>query len=141
MDDSFHICFVERAMDIVGSSIALVLLSPLFILISLAIKLDSQGPVLFKQERVGQCGRRFTFLKFRSMHLNSDPQIHQGRVTRVGHTLRKSSLDVLPQFLTVLKGEMSLVGPRPLTPYELESYDEEHRRRLLEVKPGITGLW
>jgi lipopolysaccharide/colanic/teichoic acid biosynthesis glycosyltransferase len=132
---------LKRAMDIVGSAIALLLLAPLFAVISVGIKLNSQGPVLSKQERIGQYGRRFTFLKFRSMRLNSDPKIHQGRVTHVGEVLRKTSLDGLPQFLNVLKGQMSLIGPRPLTPYELESYDEWHGRRLLEAKPGITGLW
>jgi len=162
--------FVKRSMDIVGSLAALILCCPLLALISLAIKLTSKGPILFKQERVGQYGSRFTFLKFRSMKCDNDARIHreyvrrfiageadparasraqnavykiQGdpRVTRVGKFLRKSSLDELPQFINVLKGDMSLVGPRPPIPYELEGYQVWHRRRILESKPGITGLW
>jgi len=161
---------VKRAMDIVGSIIALILFSPLFVVIALAIKLTSKGRILFKQERVGQCGLRFTFLKFRSMECVNDPGIHQKyvkrfiagevdlaqsgpgqnvvykiqqdpRVTRVGKFLRKTSLDELPQLINVLKGEMSLVGPRPPIPYESEAYEVWHRRRVLEAKPGITGLW
>ena len=161
---------IKRTMDIVGSTMALILLSPLFILISALIKLSSKGPILFKQKRVGQYGRRFTFLKFRSMHFMSDSRIHEDyikgfiagsggqpesdkslsalyklrddpRVTSVGKVLRKTSLDELPQFINVLKGHMSLVGPRPPIPYEFEAYDRWHTSRLLEAKPGITGLW
>jgi exopolysaccharide biosynthesis polyprenyl glycosylphosphotransferase len=162
--------FLKRVMDIVGSIAALILFSPLFVVISLAIKLTSKGPILFKQERVGQCGLRFTFLKFRSMEYVNNPGIHREyvkrfiagevdsaqsnhrqnvvykiqqdpRVTRVGKLLRKTSLDELPQFINVLRGEMSLVGPRPPIPYEFEAYQVWHRRRVLEAKPGITGLW
>jgi lipopolysaccharide/colanic/teichoic acid biosynthesis glycosyltransferase len=161
---------VKRAVDIVGSVLALVILSPLLLLIAAAIKLTSKGPILFRQERVGWHGARFVFLKFRSMKCESDPSIHREyvkrfiaegahseqspgdgkpvykikndpRVTRLGRFLRKTSLDELPQFINVLKGEMSLVGPRPPIPYELEAYRVWHRRRVLEVKPGITGLW
>ena len=161
---------VKRLMDIAGSFVALILCCPLFVLISLAIKLTSKGPILFKQERVGRYGSRFTFLKFRSMECDNDARIHREyvkrfiageadpsrvsqtqnavykiqsdpRVTRAGKFLRKSSLDELPQFINVLKGDMSLVGPRPPIPYELEGYQIWHRRRLLESKPGITGLW
>ena len=161
---------IKRAMDIVGSAIALILLSPLFILISIAIKLTSKGPILFKQERLGQYGRRFTFLKFRSMHFKNNSKIHENyvkefiagsagpqepvrsqkilyklqddpRVTRLGRLLRKTSLDELPQFINVLTGDMSLVGPRPPVAYEFEAYHRWHRSRLLEAKPGITGLW
>lgn len=159
---------VKRAIDVGGSLLALMLLSPIFVLIALAIKLTSKGPILFKQDRVGQYGVRFSFLKFRSMCFNNDTKIHQEyvrrlisgkhagrgndpgavykikddpRVTPVGRFLRKTSLDELPQFINVLKGEMSLVGPRPPIPYEVEVYDVWHRRRFLEVKPGITGLW
>jgi exopolysaccharide biosynthesis polyprenyl glycosylphosphotransferase len=160
---------IKRATDILGSAIALVVFSPILLVAALAIKLASPGPVLFKQKRIGQYGVPFTCLKFRSMHTDNDPRIHvdyvkrfiagqagngtpQGgphvykltndpRLTRVGRFLRKSSLDELPQLLNVLRGEMSLVGPRPPVPYELEVYDIWHRRRLLEVKPGITGLW
>jgi len=162
----------KRAMDILGSLAALTLLSPVFLIIGLAVKLTSRGPILFRQRRIGQHGRSFTFLKFRSMYVGNDASIHreyvkqliagkaekqssQGngngdgvykltkdpRITRVGAFLRKTSLDEIPQFLNVLRGEMSLVGPRPPVPYEVESYDFWHRRRVLEAKPGITGLW
>ena len=160
---------IKRSIDILGSISALVLLSPFLIVIAVAIKLTSKGPILFKQERLGQYGIRFTFLKFRSMYFQSHSKIHQEyvrqfisgkqhaaqpasasgiykikddpRVTPVGRLLRKTSLDELPQFFNVLKGEMALVGPRPPIPYEVERYDIWHRRRFLEVKPGITGLW
>jgi exopolysaccharide biosynthesis polyprenyl glycosylphosphotransferase len=155
----------KRALDVVVSLIAIILFSPLFILISVAIKLTSKGPILFRQERVGQYGRRFSFLKFRSMKCGSNSHIHQEyvkqfisgtiakeqgvtykitkdpRLTRIGGFLRKSSLDELPQLINVLKGEMSLVGPRPAIPYEIDFYQMWHRTRFLEVKPGITGLW
>jgi lipopolysaccharide/colanic/teichoic acid biosynthesis glycosyltransferase len=162
--------FVKRSMDIAGSLAALILCCPLFVLISLAIKLTSKGPILFKQERVGRYGSRFMFLKFRSMECGSDARIHREyvkqyiageadagrasdtqnavykiqsdpRITRVGKFLRRSSMDELPQFINVLRGDMSLVGPRPPIPYELEGYQIWHRRRLHESKPGITGLW
>lgn len=161
---------VKRAMDIVGSTVALIVLSPLFVIAGLAIKLTSKGPIFFKQERVGQFGRRFTFLKFRSMKSVNDPAIHREyvrrfiagktetaptgsgqsatykiqddpRVTRIGKFLRRTSLDELPQLINVLKGEMSLVGPRPPIPYELDAYQAWHFRRVIEAKPGITGLW
>jgi aspartate kinase len=152
---------VKRGIDVVGSAAAIVLFAPLFTLIALLVKLGSKGPVLFRQERVGQFGRPFTFLKFRSMYANNDPKIHQDfmkrvisgdvkkgskmendpRITKIGRFLRKSSLDELPQFFSVLKGDMSLVGPRPPIAYECQEYDIWHRRRVLEVKPGITGLW
>jgi lipopolysaccharide/colanic/teichoic acid biosynthesis glycosyltransferase len=161
---------IKRGMDIAGSSMALTILSPILLAIAVAIKLSSPGPILFRQKRVGQYGVPFTFLKFRSMYFVNDSQIHQEyvkrfingnvtpgapeanggvvykltndpRVTRVGRFLRKTSLDELPQLLNALNGEMSLVGPRPPIPYELEAYDIWHRRRLQEVKPGITGLW
>jgi len=161
---------IKRAMDIVSSVLALTIFSPLFGVISIAIKLTSKGPILFRQERVGQHGITFTCLKFRSMEFVNDTTIHKEyvkrfisgkgegeqagqnqhavykiaedpRVTRVGKFLRKTSLDELPQFVNVLRGEMSLVGPRPPIPYELANYDIWHRRRVLEAKPGITGLW
>jgi len=162
--------FVKRSVDILGSAMALILCFPLFIIISLAINLNSKGPILFQQERVGRFGRRFNLLKFRSMERMNDPRIHReyvrrfiagkgdsaradqnqkavykiqddARVTRVGKILRKTSLDELPQLINVLKGEMSLVGPRPPIPYEVEAYQIWHRRRVLEAKPGMTGLW
>jgi exopolysaccharide biosynthesis polyprenyl glycosylphosphotransferase len=161
---------LKRVLDFVGSLAILLVASPLLFLIALAIKLTSKGPVVFRQERLGQFGSRFKCLKFRTMYVNNNPKIHQEyvqqfiagqvgngakqsgkpivykitndpRVTPVGRLLRKTSLDELPQFLNVLRGEMSLVGPRPPVPYEFEIYDIWHRRRVLEVKPGITGLW
>jgi exopolysaccharide biosynthesis polyprenyl glycosylphosphotransferase len=160
---------IKRTIDIIGSAFALFVLSPLLIVIAAAIKLTSKGPILFTQQRLGQYGARFTFLKFRSMYFKSDAKIHRDyvrklisakedhqqpdgdkgvykikndpRVTPVGGFLRKTSLDELPQFINVLMGEMSLVGPRPPIPYEVEAYDLWHRRRFLEAKPGITGLW
>ena len=147
----------KRASDIVLSLAALILLSPLLLLISAAIKLDSSGPILFKQVRVGKGGRRFVFHKFRSMRQGAEEERrqladldevmgatfkirHDPRCTRVGRFLRRTSLDELPQFYNVLRGEMSLVGPRPAIPSEVEQYQEWHRRRL-EIPPGITGLW
>ena len=161
---------VKRSMDIVGSAAALVLLSPIFGAVALAIKMSSKGPVLFKQERLGQYGKKFTVLKFRSMYTDCDATIHEEyvsqfiagrvdgaassngekpvfkiredpRVTTVGKFLRKTSLDEFPQFWNVLLGNMSLVGPRPPVPYEYKAYELWHRRRVLEIKPGITGLW
>jgi lipopolysaccharide/colanic/teichoic acid biosynthesis glycosyltransferase len=161
---------VKRAIDVAGSLALLIGLAPLLALIAAAIKLDSSGPVLFRQERLGEYGVPFTFLKFRSMAFQADSRIHEEyvkkfisgeadqhpatdgrtrvykltrdpRITRVGRFLRKTSLDELPQFFNVLKGDMSLVGPRPPLRYEFTSYDFWHRRRLLEAKPGITGLW
>jgi lipopolysaccharide/colanic/teichoic acid biosynthesis glycosyltransferase len=161
--------FIKRAMDIVGSLIALVLFSPILIGAALAVKFSSRGPVLYLQQRVGLRGRTFTFIKFRSMKTDNDPAIHRAyveqfinngkagdggngkktlykipndpRVTEVGHFLRRTSLDEFPQFYNVLKGEMSLVGPRPPIPYEVNRYDAWHKRRYLSVKPGLTGLW
>lgn len=161
---------VKRGIDLFGSATALLILSPCFLAIAAAIRLTSPGPIFFRQQRLGRYGVPFTFLKFRSMHAASDPQCHREfvkryiegsvnssgtgsnghlpykitddpRVTRIGRFLRRTSLDELPQFLNVLRGEMSLVGPRPPIPYEIEAYDIWHRRRLMEVKPGITGLW
>ena len=160
----------KRSLDIIGSILALILLSPAMIAIALAIKLTSRGPILFRQTRLGQYSRSFTFLKFRSMHDDCDANIHEQyisklirggqdthhstengnavfkitndpRVTRVGRFLRKTSLDELPQLINVLRGEMSLVGPRPPLVYEVKQYTSWHRRRLMEAKPGITGLW
>jgi exopolysaccharide biosynthesis polyprenyl glycosylphosphotransferase len=147
----------KRASDIVLSLAVLIFLSPLLLLISVAIKLDSPGPALFKQVRVGKGGRRFICYKFRSMRQGAEeerPQLadldevvgpifkirHDPRCTRVGRFLRRTSLDELPQLYNVLRGEMSLVGPRPPIPLEVEQYQEWHRKRL-EVSPGMTGLW
>jgi lipopolysaccharide/colanic/teichoic acid biosynthesis glycosyltransferase len=163
----------KRIMDVLISSIALVLVAPLMLVVGLAIKLDSPGPVLFKQRRVKGLkpdGKPvlFTFYKFRSMANRADSSVHQKymsdfingngtlykdgngkavyklasdrRVTRIGRILRKTSLDELPQLINVIKGDMSMVGPRPAIPYEVEQYKEWHKRRLV-VTPGITGLW
>jgi exopolysaccharide biosynthesis polyprenyl glycosylphosphotransferase len=157
---------IKNLMDITGSLLALLFFSPILLIIAAAIKMTSEGPVFFKQERMGLNGETFTFLKFRSMYTNSDHNRHKDyikkfigegkdngntpgvyklsndpRITSIGNFLRKTSLDELPQFINVLKGEMSLVGPRPPIPYECELYDIWHRRRLFSVKPGITGLW
>jgi len=160
---------LKRSIDIAGSLFGLILFAPLLIATSIAVKLTSRGPVFFRQERVGQYGKRFSFLKFRSMYFANDHKIHQEyirhlisgtarpeaktseskvykltadpRVTPVGRLLRRTSVDELPQLLNVLKGDMSLVGPRPPIPYELGYYDIWHKHRLLPVKPGITGLW
>jgi lipopolysaccharide/colanic/teichoic acid biosynthesis glycosyltransferase len=158
----------KRAEDIIGSSLLILLFLPLFVTIALLIKLTSKGPVFFTQKRIGLQGRPFSFIKFRSMKVNNDPAIHMEyvkklisgnnaaagaqngavykikddpRVTRVGKFLRKTSLDELPQFFNVLLGHMSLVGPRPPIPYEIENYNIWHLRRVLEIKPGITGYW
>jgi len=161
---------LKRSIDLIGSALGLIFFSPLFVLIALAIKITSKGPILFKQQRVGQFGRQFTLFKFRSMQIDSDHNIHKEyvlkliadqaerqpggsggervykltndkRVTSLGKLLRRTSLDELPQIINVLIGDMSLVGPRPAIPYELSSYQTWHRRRILEAKPGITGLW
>jgi lipopolysaccharide/colanic/teichoic acid biosynthesis glycosyltransferase len=161
---------VKRGIDVLGSFLLLLILSPILAAIAIAIKLTSKGPVIFEQERLGQFGTKFKCLKFRTMYSNNDPKIHREyvqnfiagqtnladsngnepvvykltndpRVTLVGRFLRKTSLDEFPQFLNVLRGEMSLVGPRPPVPYEFEMYDYWHRRRVFELKPGVTGLW
>ena len=161
---------VKRAMDICGAAAALAVLSPAFLALAALVKLTSKGPVFFRQQRVGRYGLNFEFLKFRSMHVSTDAAIHKEyvrnfiagktatcsadgskktvykitndpRVTWIGKIMRRTSLDEVPQFWNVLRGEMSLVGPRPPIPYEIEAYDIWHRRRLLESRPGITGLW
>ena len=161
--------FLKRSSDILISLATIAIASPIWLLIAAAIKLDSKGPVFFKQERVGMDGRLFLCYKFRTMNSDADENLHREaylkniagaeeanagddvepvfgkvkndpRVTRVGSFLRRTSLDELPQFLNVLRGEMSVIGARPPIPYEVESYELWHRRRL-EMKPGITGLW
>ena len=161
---------VKRMMDILGSLVGLLISSPLMLVTAIAIKITSPGPIIFKQSRLGMKGVRFPFYKFRSMYWNVDDRIHREyvtnlikgelekinqrdeetplfkmksdpRVTRVGRIIRKTSIDELPQFFNVLKGEMSLVGPRPPLSYEVEKYEPWHLRRILDVKPGVTGLW
>jgi lipopolysaccharide/colanic/teichoic acid biosynthesis glycosyltransferase len=163
---------LKRMIDIFGSLGLLVLLAPVLVVVGVAIKLTSNGPILFKQTRIGQLGRPFTILKFRSMYVDADSKTHEqyvkdlivrgrdsdgeaealrqdglfklsrdSRITPLGHFIRKTSIDELPQLLNVLAGSMSLVGPRPHPPYEVECYDTWHVRRVLEARPGLTGLW
>ncbi len=148
---------IKRAIDIAGAVLGLVLAAPVMLLIALAVRISSRGPVMFAQERCGLGGRRFRFYKFRTMvadaehrraelvHLNEmrGPMFkisRDPRITRLGAVLRKSSLDELPQLWNVLRGEMSLVGPRPPIPEEVARYDA-HQFQRLAVIPGITGLW
>jgi len=138
--------WAKRIVDFVGAAALLVIGSPLFLLITLLIKVDSRGPALFRQERVGLNGRLFRMFKFRTMHQDapayaySPKQSDDLRITRLGRFLRRTSLDELPQLLNVLLGDMSLVGPRPEMPFIVETYTERHAQRL-QVIPGITGLW
>ena len=161
---------LKRAIDIIGALVALVLFSPVMLITAIAIALTSPGPVIFRQTRIGRKGMPFEFFKFRSMRNDADDSIHREyvqkliegnlqeinngsaekpfykmksdpRVTRVGKFIRRTHIDELPQLFNVLKGDMSLVGPRPGLPYEVEKYEYWHLRRVLEIKPGITCLW
>ena len=161
---------LKRALDIFGSITGILLFSPVMLVVAIAIKATSPGPVIYKQVRVGQGGAPFVFFKFRSMRANAAEDSHRNyvrslikgdssavnqgdaqkpfykmtgdsRITPVGRFIRKSSIDELPQFFNVLRGDMSLVGPRPPIPYEVQVYKAWHFRRILDVKPGITGLW
>jgi exopolysaccharide biosynthesis polyprenyl glycosylphosphotransferase len=155
---------IKRAMDVVGASIGLIVLAPLFAYIALRIRLDSDGPILFRQTRLGTDMKEFTTFKFRTMKVDTDQSVHQAyirqtmsskteangnglykldrseSVTKLGRRLRRTSLDELPQLINVLRGEMSLVGPRPCIPYEVENFEPHHLDRFL-VPQGITGLW
>jgi lipopolysaccharide/colanic/teichoic acid biosynthesis glycosyltransferase len=157
----------KRALDLSGSAALLLLLSPVIAAVAMLVKATSKGPVFFRQERIGRYGQPFRMLKFRTMYVNSDAAIHRQyvetfiqsgagaagdksqvykivndpRITRIGHFLRRSSLDEVPQFWNVLVGEMSLVGPRPPVLYEVSKYKSWHLRRVLDAKPGMTGLW
>jgi lipopolysaccharide/colanic/teichoic acid biosynthesis glycosyltransferase len=156
----------KRVLDVVLASVALVVLSPLLLLIAAAVRLSSPGPAIFRQERLGRGGRMFVLLKFRSMRAGVADVVHREyvtsllsdetpttggrrglfkleddpRVTRVGAVLRRTSLDELPQLINVVKGDMSLVGPRPVLAWEAELFDEAEKTRFL-VRPGVTGLW
>jgi exopolysaccharide biosynthesis polyprenyl glycosylphosphotransferase len=159
----------KRTFDLVITSIIVVLISPFLLLIAILIRLDSHGPVIYRQLRIGENGQLFTMFKFRSMYTDSDPHMHKehvtrliqenlkpeqigdgkqkslklendNRITRVGRFMRKFSIDELPQFFNVLLGNMSLIGPRPSLPYEVELFKEWHRQRF-DAPPGITGLW
>lgn len=142
----WHYAIAKRLFDIVGASLLLLLFGPLLLGIALWVRLDSPGPALFVQTRIGRGGRPFKMFKFRSMrtdapqYQNSPTDSADGRITRAGRLLRRASLDEIPQLLNVLLGDMSLVGPRPEMPFIVKSYTEQHRRRL-QVVPGITGLW
>jgi len=159
---------IKRGVDILGGLALLTVLSPLYLLIAILVKLKSPGPIFFRQDRIGQSAKPFTMFKFRTMHVDADRSLHHEfvtrfiqssgqsaelgenelfkikndpRVTPIGRILRRTSLDELPQFWNVLRGDMSLVGPRPPLAYELEQYRSWHWRRVLDAKPGITGLW
>jgi lipopolysaccharide/colanic/teichoic acid biosynthesis glycosyltransferase len=161
--------FVKRSIDVVSATLVMVIGSPFFLAVALLIKLTSRGPVFYSQSRIGEHREVFTLYKFRTMRQGADDAIHREftrsfiegrmsnssldekapsvykltndpRVTSIGNFLRKTSLDELPQFINILKGEMTIVGPRPPLQYELEYYEEWHKLRL-EVKPGLTGLW
>lgn len=143
---SFYIK-VKRFFDILFSFSFLIVLLPFFFLIAIAIKLDSDGPILFKQDRIGKDGKMFVMYKFRSMLINSEwigntyvkvPK-EDFRITKVGKFLRITSIDELPQFFNILKGDMSLIGPRPISHYKYEDFTKEQQKRF-EVRPGITGL-
>ncbi len=138
---------ITRMMDVVVSALLLLLSLPLFVIVGLMIKAESSGPVFFRQTRIGKNGRPFTIYKFRSMRCDAPiygikPKCDRtdSRVTRVGYVLRQTRIDEIPQFFNILKGEMSLVGPRPEMPFLVEQYTPEQRRRL-EVTPGLTGYW
>ena len=148
---------IKRIFDIVAATCGIVLLSPLMIIIAVLIKTEDHGPIFYKQVRVGKNGKTFKMYKFRSMFVNADKMLAKlkehndvegpmfkmkddPRITKVGHFIRKHSLDELPQFLNVLRGDMSLVGPRPPLPSEVEEYSEYDKQRLFVI-PGCTGLW
>ena len=136
----------KRAIDFTGAALALLLFSPLFLITAVLVKFDSPGPVFFRQRRNGLNGVEFDILKFRTMQESADPYAEtpreraDPRITRLGRFLRASGIDELPQLLNVLRGEMSLVGPRPEMPFITRKYTALERQRL-KVKPGITGLW
>lgn len=141
-----YYAFCKRTVDVLLSALLLVLFSPLFALIAILVRLDSRGPALFIQKRVGRNGELFNIYKFRSMYAGSgiyelSPTTSRDpRITPIGRLLRRTSLDELPQLLNVLRGNMSLVGPRPEMPFVVQHYTEQQRQRLC-VTPGITGLW
>lgn len=137
---------LKRFIDVTASGISLILLSPIFLIIIVLIKIDSKGPALFTQKRVGKEGKEFKIYKFRTMLTFEDSFYPDGslienydRVTKIGNILRKTSIDELPQLINIFIGDMSIVGPRPTLSYQVEKYDDDQARRL-KVKPGLTGL-
>ncbi|MDC7249522.1 MAG: sugar transferase [Sphaerochaetaceae bacterium] len=137
---------IKRFFDIFISVIGVIVLSPLLILVSILIKIDSKGPVIFKQERIGKSGKVFNILKFRSMNLNAEKQgVYESkndpRVTKIGKIIRKLSIDELPQFLNIIKGDMSIIGPRPTLTYHPWKYNEysDFQKIRFSVRPGVTG--
>jgi lipopolysaccharide/colanic/teichoic acid biosynthesis glycosyltransferase len=157
--------YFKRILDVLFTSVGVVIISPFLLFIAIGVKLSSPGPIIFKQKRLGENGKFFDFYKFRSMVVGSDNDesrkkemidlikgnnnnsnggstkvVNPSRITKFGKFIRKYSFDELPQLFNVIKGDMSLVGPRPCLPYEYEVYDDWHKRRL-SVKPGCTGLW
>jgi exopolysaccharide biosynthesis polyprenyl glycosylphosphotransferase len=163
-------CFLKRVIDIIGALCGIIICSPVLLFIAIIIKITSKGPVFFRQTRLGHQGKPFTFLKLRSMYCDCSDEEHKEymyklinraheeinmgttdnpyykmngdpRITPFGKFLRKTSLDEIPQFFNVLMGQMSLVGPRPPIPYEVANYQNWHKKRVFDVRPGITGLW
>lgn len=149
--------FFKRIFDFLFALLCLIILSPLMLLIAILIKIEDKGPIFYKQLRVGKNGRKFKMYKFRSMFVNADQMLdslrdmndvngpmfkmkNDPRITKIGHFLRKHSLDELPQFFNVIKGDMSVVGPRPPLPSEVDEYSDYDKQRLLVI-PGCTGLW
>ncbi|MBZ4646706.1 MAG: Undecaprenyl-phosphate galactose phosphotransferase [Clostridia bacterium] len=142
----FYRKYLKRIIDIIASGLGLIALLPLFLIIAIAIKFDSRGPVFFTQNRVGKDRKLFKIYKFRTMLTFEDSYYEDGtpienydRITKIGNILRKTSLDELPQLINVFIGDMSIVGPRPTLPYQVEKYDSNQARRL-EIRPGLTGL-
>ena len=151
--------FIKRTFDIASTLFALILLSPVFLIVSILIKADDKGPVIFKHDRVGKNGKVFRVYKFRSMKVGADKvedfltpeQLEKykkefkldndPRITKVGNILRKTSLDELPQLMNILKGEMSVIGPRPILDSEFKYYTEDEKALILSLKPGLTGYW
>lgn len=149
---------VKRIVDIVLGCIGLVVLSPIFLLLAICIKTDSKGPVIFAHKRIGKNGKEFKMYKFRSMYENAEEMIenfseeqkrewdenfkleNDPRITKIGHFLRKTSLDELPQIVNIIKGDLSIIGPRPVIGEELEKYGE-NKEKFLSITPGLTGYW
>lgn len=148
----------KRIVDVILGCIGLVLLSPVFLILAVCIKIDSKGPVIFAHKRIGKNGKEFNMYKFRSMYENAEEMIenfseeqkkewqenfkleNDPRITRIGNFLRKTSLDELPQIVNIIRGDLSIIGPRPVTGEELEKY-EENKEKFLSITPGLTGYW